>query len=122
MFFNKEKKERMEFIRNFTPTSKMHLKQACHWYCNGDIEKAEKMYEYYAKDIELPDFDPTPPTLAQQVKENANGIMNWVKDNQSTLTQGYEFIRQLIANKGKLPALASAEEDVEAAESLPSIN
>lgn len=82
------------------------------------------MYEYYSKDIELPDFDPMPPTWQQQVKDNANGFMSWIKDNQNTLLQGYEFIRQLIANKGILPTLADdVEETAEVAEeTIPTIN
>ena len=111
----------MDIIKDFRPTSKVQLKQFCQWYHNGDIKKAQELYEYYAKDIELPDFDPVPPTWQQQVKDNANGFMSWIKENQDTLTQGYEFIRQIIANKGKLPSLVAAEEEI-VEEPLPSIN
>ena len=50
--------------------------------------------------------------------------MSWIKDNQNTLLQGYEFIRQLIANKGILPTLADdVEETAEVAEeTIPTIN
>lgn len=120
-FNNKRKKERMEILQDFRPTSKIQLKQFCQWYHNGDIKKAQELYEYYAKDIDLPDFDPVPPTWQQQVKDNANGFMSWIKENQNTLTQGYEFIRQMIANKGALPSIVSAEEEI-AEEPLPSIN
>lgn len=113
----------MDFLQNFRPTSKVQLKQACQWYCNGDFKRAQEMYDFYAKDIDLPDFDPVPPTWQQQVKDGANGLMGWLKENQNTLSQGYEFIRQIIANKGQLPTLASdAEEITESTEPLPSIN
>lgn len=112
----------MEFIKSFKPTSKMQLKQVCQWYCNGDIKKAQEMYEYYAKDIELPDFDPVPETWQQSVKNNANGLMGWLRENKDTLSQGYQLLYQIIANKGKLPtSLGDAEEIIED-ESIPSIN
>ena len=121
-WFNRKSKERMDFIQNFIPTSKMQLKQACHWYCNGDFKKAQEMYDFYTKDIELPDFDPVPPTWQQQVKDGANGLMDWVKQNQNTLSQVYEFIRQVIANKGQLPSLATNVEEVVESEQVPPIN
>lgn len=122
-WFNRKNKERMDFITNFKPTSKVQLKQACQWYCNGDFKKAQEMYDFYAKDIDLPDFDPIPPTWQQQVKDGANGLLGWFKENQNTLSQGYELIRQLIVNKGQLPAIVSdAEEIEESAEPIPSIN
>ena len=113
----------MEILQDFRPTSKIQLKQFCQWYHNGDIKKAQELYEYYVKDIDLPDFDPVPPTWQQQFKDNANGFMSWVKENQNTLTQGYEFFRQIIANKGKLPTLAvEAEEEIASEEPIPTIN
>ena len=112
----------MEFIQSFRPTSKVQLKQVCQWYCNGDLKKAQEMYDYYAKDIDLPDFDPIPPTWQQQVKDGANGLMSWIKENQGTLSQGYEFMRQIIVNKGQLPALAENVEEVAETEEIPSIN
>ena len=80
------------------------------------------MYEYYAKDINLPDFDPVPPTWQQQMRSNADGLMSWIKDNQGMLSQGYEIIRQIIINKGQLPALAEDVEESVESEALPSIN
>ena len=109
----------MDFIQNFRPTSKIQLKQVCQWYANGDIKKAQEMYEYYAKDIDLPDFDPVPPTWTEKLKGGADGILGWLRENQDTLSQGYEFIRQIISNKGKLPPMSGGEV---AAEVLPSIN
>lgn len=110
----------MELLQDFRPTSKVQLKQFCQWYYRGDIKKAQELYEYYAKDIELPDFDPIPPSWQQQLKDNANGLMSWIKENQGTLTQGYEYIRQIIANKSVLPKIA--EEAEEAAAPLEDIN
>lgn len=85
---------------------------------NGDEKEAEKLYEYLTKDIELPDFDPVQPTMMQQVKENANDLMGWIRQNSNELAQGYEFIRQIIANKGALPTMGG-ETPIEP---LPPIN
>lgn len=112
--FNREKRKRMELLQDFRPTSKIQLKQFCQWFYGGDIKKAQELYEYYAKDIELPDFDPVPPSWQQQVKDNANGFMSWLKENQGTLTQWYDFVRQIIANKGVLPNIAETAEEVAA--------
>jgi len=122
LWLNRKNKERMEFIQNFRPTSKVQLKQVCQWYCNGDLKKAQEMYDFYAKDINLPDFDPIPPTWQQQVKDGANGVMDWVKQNQNTLSQVYEFIRQVIVNKGQLPTLTTDVEEVAESEQIPPIN
>lgn len=121
-WFNARHRKRMDFINDFRPTSKIQLKQVCQWYCNGDIKKAQEMYDYYAKDINLPDFDPIPPNWQQQVKDGANGLMSWIKENQNTLSHWYEFIRQIIVNKGKLPSISSEVEDVADSEPLPPIN
>ena len=122
LWLSGKQKERMDFIQNFRPTSKIQLKQICQWYCNGDIKRAQEMYDYYTKDIQLPDFDPVQPTTIQQLKESANDLMNWVNKNQNTLVQGYEFIRQLIVNKGALPVINAVEKEAEVSESLPPIN
>ena len=33
--------------------------------------------------------------------------MAWLKENQDTLAQGYDFIRSIIANRGVLPPITS---------------
>ena len=41
------------------PTSKVALKTSCLRACGNDIEKAEKLYDFFVKDLqEIPDFDP----------------------------------------------------------------
>ena len=39
------------------PTSKIALKISCLQACGNDLEKAERLYDFVAKDMELPDFD-----------------------------------------------------------------
>lgn len=117
IWFNKERKIKMDFIQNFRPTSKIQLLQVCQWYHNGDVKKAQEMFDYYAKNIDLPDFDPVAPSTMEQVKTMAGGLYNWIKENQNEIATGYQFISTIIQNKGILPKIAETAE-----EALPSIN
>ena len=116
MWFNKEKKKKMEFIQSFVPTSKAQLIQAAMYFNKGDVQKAQEFVDFYAKNLDLPDFDPVEPTMMQQLKSGASGLFSWVKENQSDLIQGYQLIQGIIQNKGVLPITPSVSEP------LPSIN
>lgn len=107
-FKSKERKEKMEFIRSYIPTSKAQLIQVAMWYHKGDMQKAQEMVDFYTKNMKLPDFDPVQPTLMQQIKNSATDIYSFIKDNQEDLVQGYQLIYSIIKNKGALP-FASAE-------------
>ena len=120
-FNNEEKRKRMDFIQSYVPTSKAQLIQVSMWYHRGDIEKAQEMVDFYTKNIpNLPDFDPKPQTFMQQARESAKGLFGWVKENQSDIVNGYNFIQTLIQNKGVLPNIGS--DAVEAEEALEPIN
>lgn len=116
-FNSKERKKKMEFIQNYVPTSKAQLLQVAMYFNKGDIQKAQEMFDFYAKNLQLPDFDPVAPTFMQQVKSNATDFFSWIKENQEDIVNGYEFVRSIIANKGAIPPVA---QDV--AEPLKSIN
>ena len=115
MWFSKERKKKMEFIQSFIPTSKAQLIQVAMWYHKGNVEKAQEMVDFYTKNMNLPDFDPVSPTFMQQVKGGASELYSWLRENQSDIIQGYQFIHSIIKNKGELPA-------IEAGEPLPPIN
>ena len=120
LWFNrKEKKKKMEFIQNYVPTSKAQLIQVAMMFNNGDLKKAQEMFDFYAKNLDLPDFDPIAPSFMQQVKREASELFSWVKENKDDLAQGYEMIRSAIINRGELP-VADAAGTV--AEPLPPIN
>lgn len=77
-------------------TSKMSLKASCIRACDNDIERAEKLYDFFAKDIaNLPDFDVAPPTTFEQIKGVAGDIFGWVDQNQDKLIGAYNFIQGL---------------------------
>lgn len=78
------------------PTSKMSLKASCMRACDNDIDKATKLYEFFASDIEnLPDFDMPKPTTYEQVKGIAGEIFGWVDQNQDKIVGAYNFIQSI---------------------------
>ena len=108
----REKRKKMEFIQNYVPTSKAQLLQVAMFYNKGNLEKAQEMFDFYSKNLELPDFDPIQPTFIQQVKGSATDLFSWIRENQSDIVQGYQFIQSVVRNKGAIPV----------AEPLPPIN
>lgn len=91
-------------IPNLRPTSKASLKMQCLLTCNGDLEKATKLYDFMIKDMEdLPMFDVQPPTTMQQVKETIGQGMGWLKENQNEIMQGIEWIRSMFGKGGGMP-------------------
>ena len=73
-------------INGIVVTSKMSLKASCIKVCGNDIERAEKLYDFFAKDIQnLPDFDVPPPSTFEQIKTMAGDVFGWVEQNQDKL-------------------------------------
>lgn len=78
------------------PTSKMALKSSCIRACGGDVDKAEKLYDFYVKDIEqIPDFDVVPPSAFEQIKGMAGDIFGWVEKNQGKLLDAYNLFQSV---------------------------
>lgn len=101
------------------PTSKASLKTQCLLLANCDIEKAERLYDYYAKDMpELPMFDAPTPTWVDNTKDTLNGLFSFFGEHKDGLSQGYEIIRSMFNSRGaNLPSLAEdVEETAEAVE------
>lgn len=117
LWFNKEKKKKMAFLQNFTPTSKAQLIQVAMYMNKGDVQKAQEFVDFYSKNLDLPDFDPVPQTFMQQLKTNAVDIYSWIRENQSDIVQGYQFIQSIIKNKGEIVVPV-----VESGSPLPNIN
>lgn len=114
-----------DMIKMISPTSKASLKTSCLLMANGDIDKAERLYDYFAKDMpEIPPYDAPTPTLMDNVKESVNSIFSLLGQHKEGLSQGYDVIRAFFNAKGaNLPSLAEeAEETAEAVETdLPPI-
>lgn len=78
------------------PTSKVALKTSCIRACDGDIEKATKLYEFFASDLgSLPDYDVMPPSAFEQAKQMIGGAFNWIDSNQDKIVGWYNLVQQL---------------------------
>ena len=78
------------------PTSKIALKTSCLRACNNDIDKAERLYAFFAKDLgNLPDFDVAPPSTFQQAKEFIANTFSWIDNNQDKIVGYYNVIQQM---------------------------
>lgn len=78
------------------PTSKVSLKISCLAAANGDLEKAEKLYDFFAKDMpDLPDYDQPIPSKFQQARDAVGSAVNWFKENRDEIAQAWGFIQQL---------------------------
>ena len=87
-------------IQNIRPTSKVSLKMSCLYTCNGDVEKAEKLYSFLIKDMEdLPTFDAVQPTTMQQIKEGAAQTFGWINQNQDTIMNWIGIVRDMFSNE-----------------------
>ena len=93
----------MEMIRAIRPTSKASLKIQCLWASGGDVDKAKKLYDFFIDGMDnLPENDPVPQTWTANLRDTANGMMAWLRENQDTLAQGYEFVRNIISGRGNV--------------------
>ena len=100
MFWNKNKIDK-KMIPHLVPTSKVSLKMSCLHSCNGDIEKAEKLYQYLSEGLEdLPTFDPIQPTTMQQARTILSDGFTWVKDNQETIVNWVSFFKDTFGKGG----------------------
>ena len=92
-------------------TSKAALKQQCILAYQGNIKEAKEAYDFLIDGIEnLPDVDPIQPTMTEQAKDIANGIIGWLGNNQQTLVSTYQTVRDMFAGRAVEEA---AEEAVE---------
>jgi hypothetical protein len=77
-------------------TSKMSLKASCIKACNNDVEKAERLYDFFIKDIkDIPDFDAVPPSAFEQIKTMAGDVFGWVEQHQDKLLDVYNIFQSI---------------------------
>ena len=86
-------------IQSIQPTSKTSLKLQCLQLSGGNLKEANELYDYLAAGIDLPDFDPVKPTIFEQTKDTANGILDWFDEHKETIAEGYDFIKGFISKK-----------------------
>lgn len=109
MFWNKENKLNLELLQTINPSSKAALKMQCLLVSGGDVDKAERLYDFMIKDMgDLPTLDPIKPTVMQQIKDGAIGLTSWVNNNQESIINWVSFAKNLFVKSGGAPANASA--------------
>lgn len=108
-------------MSSIVPTSKFDLKMQCIAIAKGNIDEADRLYEFLAGDLNIPDVTPPAPTLMQQIKETAGSFFGFVKENQGDFVQAYNYI-QAIRNGAPLQASgisSGAAQMAQAATDLP---
>ena len=101
-----KKKRRLQMVnQGLRATSKSSLKLQCLFCAKGDLKEAKELYDFFASDMpDLPDQDPVPLTWQQNTANTINGIVAWMKENGPTIQQAYQYVQQVIANRGVIPA------------------
>ena len=103
--FDKRRRERIvEKLSMIKPTSKSELKRQCLYLSNLDVDKAEKMYNFLVKDVDIPDVEPSSKPFIQNFGEQANGVFGWFRENQDIIGQAIDFIKGVVTSrKGVVP-------------------
>lgn len=113
-----EDQKALEMLLGLTWSSKAALKKHCMLAYNGDIQKAKEAYDFLIDGMEsLPDVDPVPPSMSDQMKDMASGIVGWIGNNQGTIIDTVNTVKTMFTRGGSV-ATAAAED----AEEMPSIN
>ena len=124
MFNKRKQREAMaDMVSSYKPTSKSGLKSFCIMAAKGNVDEAERLYNFFIKDMEdLPMFDPEAPSVMDNARNAVTGFFGFVRDNKDGIGQVYDFIRAVAASRGKtLPPLGGNVAET-VAESLPEIN
>ena len=96
----KKRQERLiEKLNMIKPTSKAELKRQCLYLSNLDVDKAEKMYNFLVKDVDIPDVEPASRSFVQNFGEQASGVFGWFRENQDMIGQAVDFVRGIIASR-----------------------
>lgn len=108
--FNKQKKQRLliEKVSMIKPTSKEELKRQCLYLSNLDVDKAEKMYNFLVKDMkDIPDVAPATRPFLQNIGDQANGVIGWLRENKDVIGEVVDFVKGIISSrKGGTPPAA----------------
>lgn len=101
MLFRKKFNLDSKMIQNLRPTSKASLKQICLLAAKGNLEEAQKLYDYMIKDMEdLPLFDAPIPSRMEEIKNGLSDTFRWVNDNQEQIFSWIGIIKDLFNKNG----------------------
>lgn len=99
----------MDLVGMIRPTSKAALKQQCLFLSNLDVERAEKMYDFLIKGMEdIPAVEPATRSFLQNIGDQANGVVTWIRENQDVIGQGVELVRGFLSSRKGGAAAAGA--------------
>jgi hypothetical protein len=82
-------------LAQIRPTSKMSLKMSCLAACGNNVEEAQKLYDFIASDVNLPDTDVVPPSGFDKFKSNAESIFGWIGEHKEALMEGFNMIQAM---------------------------
>jgi hypothetical protein len=106
--FGKDNKMVVQNLSGIRATSKLSLKMTCLAVAEGDFEKATKMYEFFAADMDLPDTDPVPPTKMQAIKSSVEEVSGLIKNNKDDIMDLVGFVLGIVGKKTPTTASGAA--------------
>jgi hypothetical protein len=89
------KKFNLKAMTQIVPTSKFDLKLQCIAIARGDVTEAERIYNYFAADLTLPDVAPPPSSVMDTIKSTAGGLFSFVKENRDDIAQAVQYVQSL---------------------------
>ena len=91
-------------------TSKDALKRSALFVCGGDIAEADKLYNYFAKDMaDIPAYDPPMESGFDKFKGEAVGFLQWIDANQDKLLNYVSIFQTLKAGGTVTPPTGVAD-------------
>lgn len=83
-------------------TSKDALKRSALFITGGDVAEAEKLYNYFSKDMaDMPPYDPPTVSELEKIKYEAVNLFKWIDANQDKLLN-YVGIFQTLKSGGSV--------------------
>jgi hypothetical protein len=108
--FGKDNRMVVQNLSRINATSKLSLKMTCLAVAEGDLEKATKMYDFFAADMDLPDTDPIPPSKMQTIKASVEEVSGLIKNNKDDIMDLVGFVMGIVGKKA--PATASGAANI----------
>lgn len=99
-------------LKMINTSSKIALKMTCIQSCNGDLDKAERLYKFLSDGMDsIPEFEQPKPTAMQQASQAVGSAMRWVKENKDDLMQAWNFF-QTMRGGATIPTAAPPPVDI----------
>lgn len=92
-------------------SSKEALKRSALVVSGNDIKKATEIYEFFVKDIQLPDTEPVPPTMFDQLGELSNSLSQF-GEKYPNFTNGIATVLMNVLKNSKFGAFLQPAAEV----------